>query len=160
MFRYAGLLLCLTFGLSWAAESVPGTSGASGLPEPTSSDFVLPTGPSLPPSDLPPGLHDPTQPLKFHAGVGSDLKSDALPNDLELVYYQPGEPRRSFVILDGQKFSEGDVIGQGHRIKSIQRDRVILQNPEDKPIVILWSQLTIKEPVGGKMDKGKQKGKP
>ena len=93
-------------------------------------------------ADIPKGLRDPTEPVNVSSNSnGSTEKSDVNQNDLQLIYYRPGH---SFIILGGQKFTEGDVIGRGHRIQSIQKDRVILQNKEDKPIVILWSQLTIK----------------
>lgn len=141
--RYGFFLMSFLISLNLIAFSAP--VFAQEAPETpqtqeTQSSFSVPQ--NLP--YVPNNLRDPTEPYNRGSTAGQRLAKPMV-NHLEMIFYQPGH---SFIILNGHKFVEGETIPPNQRIKQILRDRVLLQDREDQPIVLLWSQLSVKESKG------------
>ena len=95
-------------------------------------------------------ISDPTQPVQFKTKdkkLGTLEKKKISSFDVQIISYQPNGG--SFVVINGKRFVEGDAIDET-TIKKIEKDRVVLSNPERKPLLLEYASLSVKKNGGNK----------
>lgn len=85
-------------------------------------------------------IRDPTQPLPYvseeaiQSGASSNaMQASGIPH-LQAIIIQS---RKKFVILDGQRYREGDSVRQ-YRVDAIRKNEVILQDASQKISVLFY----------------------
>lgn len=91
-------------------------------------------------------LIDPTKPVEI-SGPNKQFQSKPKIKflNVQIISYKPDGG--SFVVINGKRFMEGDVF-EKTTIKKIEKNKVILSNPERKPLVLEYANLSIKAGEG------------
>jgi hypothetical protein len=90
-------------------------------------------------------LKDPTQPPA--APQSGQIKPEIMqekpkPIHVQMISYQ--QNGTSFVVINGNRFIEGDVFDEAI-IQKIEKNKVILSNPERKPLMLEYARLSVKK---------------
>jgi len=136
MTSMATCLLIGTTAVAWA-ESLPSDAAALVL---APVDGQTSTAPSL---------NDPTKPIESIQYKKTESKTGVKIKilDVQIISYKPNGG--SFVVINGKRFIEGDAFDET-TIKKIERNKVILSNPDRKPLVLEYANLSIKKGEGSK----------
>ncbi|MEY3182526.1 MAG: hypothetical protein RLZ35_511 [Pseudomonadota bacterium] len=92
---------------------------------------------------------DPTKPFESKISkksYGVSDKPKMMSFDVQMISYQP--QGRSFAVINGKRFIEGDVFDET-TIQKIEKNKIILSNPDKKPLTLEYETLAIKK-SGGK----------
>lgn len=93
-------------------------------------------------------LVDPTKPIEFRAKSREEnLKSIQKIKSFNVQIISYNQNGGSFVVINGKRLREGDNFDET-TIKKIEKNKVILSNPERKPLVLEYANLSIKKDGG------------
>jgi hypothetical protein len=96
-----------------------------------------------------PTLNDPTKPVESikYQKTESKIVAKIKMLDVQIISYKPNGG--SFVVINGKRFIEGDAFDET-TIKKIEKNKVVLSNPDRKPLVLEYANLSIKKGEGTK----------